>query len=648
MTRLSAQLALLSVAFAAQGAAGAAPTSDTRVYAARVPGGAVRVLTVVTDGAWPAGGLRIEDASGTVLVPHVEADSAAAQLDAASLNALRALQHRPAAGDPQARNSNAIILLRLLSDWAFARAAGAAIELPAGIHPGSIRVVLLTAAGAAATALAPVSVQEDAGPPPPTSLAGTAAPKGITLTWRAPARASGVPAFAYTVQRGAGAQHDALTLRPLVLTVVKPGEPFPFIDHAPPVEATVTYEVRLVDVLGVPSTAAAVALMSPDFEAGAPPPRLTASVSHGAVQLGWDLPPNSRATGLMVERAQLAAGPYEWLTPQGLSPQTTRFEDRNVLPGANYYYRVRAVTPGGALGAAPDPVHAQVLAPQALAAPQGLAAEVGTSRVVLTWKPVAGLDLAGYVVERRASASAPRWSRLNARLLPDSRYLDVIGPGAGGSFDYRVTAVASDEGHSPPSEALHVTLRDSEPPAPPVVLTASGAEGRVQIRFVPAAPAERTAQVALVRADSPAEAGLVIGAPVPAAAGVIEDTWVRAGQAYWYRLIAFDPSGNRSAESDAYSVRVGAVPLPTPKPPSVVYTAQPAPQVAISFEAPPAHVRAIVQVQLGDGAWRTVSGPTSENHAVDSAPPGPHATYRVVYVGESGGGGKPSDPASPR
>ena len=70
--------------------------------------------------------------------------------------------------------------------------------------------------------------------------------------------------------------------------------------------------------------------------------------------------------------------------------------------------------------------------------------------------------------------------------------------------------------------------------------------------------------------------------------------------------------------------------------------------MTISFEAPPPHVRALVQVQLEDGTWRSVAGPTADASALDLAPPGPHASYRIVYVGESGGGGKPSDAAAPR
>jgi hypothetical protein len=643
----AALLAALTLGVTAAALRAAPAGAASRVYAARTPGGAVRVL-LLTDGAWPAGGLRIEDTSGAVLVAHVAADpAAAAKLDAASQNALRALAHPLAATDPQARTAGTLLALRVLSDFDFARAGGMAAELPAGTRAAALRVVLLNADGTAATTLGPVQVAEDAGPPAAAALTAVAEARGVTLKWQTAAHASAVPAFAYTVERIAGGAHETLTLHPQLLTIDK-GIVNPFIDHAPPVETDVTYQLRLVDVLGVPSAPAVVQVNSPDFAAGAPPSGLAAKAARGVVTLTWSAPANSRASGLMVERSQLADGPYEWLTPKGLSPQTTRFEDHDVHPGASYYYRVRAVTPSGSLGAAPDPVQAQALAAAVLAAPQGLAAEVGTSQVVLTWNAVPGADLAGYIVERRANERSQRWSRLNSRLIPATRYLDLIGAGSGGGFEYRVTAVATDEGVSAPSAGLRVALRNTEPPAPPVVLGVSGAEGRVQIRFAAAEPAEKTAQVALLRADSAADAGLVVGAPVSATAGNIVDEWVHPGQAYWYRLVAFDKDGNRSAESDGYSVRVGAVTLKKPPAPAVAYAQQPAPQMTVTYQPPPPHVRVLVQVQVDDGHWRTIAGPTVEASAVDLAPPSAHASYRIVYVGEGGGGGQPSDAAAPR
>lgn len=649
MLVIDRRLLLLGLACAAWPAAFAAAAGAERAFAAAVSGGAVRVLVVVPDGPWPAGGVRIEDAGGAVLVPRVAPDPGAyAALDAASQGALAAFRSPSSATGVTAKTAGAVRTLRLLTDWTFARAAGAGVELPAGAHPQSVRVVLLGGDGQPVATVGPVAVQTDAGASPAPALTAEAGAAGVTLRWQTPTRADAVPAYGYVVERSDGTSSEPLMRHPQLLVVAKSGAATPFVDHAPPLEATLHYALRFVDVLGVPGAPATADVVSPDFAAGLPPTGQAAAAGKGVVTLSWAPPANPRTRGLVVERAQLVDGPFEMLTPDGLSPQTARFEDRQVLAGASYYYRVRAVMPSGAMGPAADPVRAQPLAAAAPGAPQGLVAVAGANQVSLTWQPVPGAALAGYIVERRANSAAPRWARLNTRLHPDAHFVDVVGPSAGGAFDYRVTAVAYDEGAGASSEVMHVSLLDSVPPPPPVVLATSGADGHVQVRFAAAEPVDRTAQVALLRADTPAEAGLVVGAPVPAGAGGIADDWVRGGQVYWYRLVAFDKAGNRGAETEAFQVRVAAANVPTPKPPTVAYVAQPAPRVTIAFDAPPPHVRVIVEVERDDGRWRTIDGPMTGTSAADLDPPSPHANYRLVYVGESGGSGVPSPVAAPK
>ncbi len=619
-----------------------------RVFAAAVPNGGVRVLVVVTDGAWPAGGLRIEDGNGSVLVAHVDSDRTAyADLDAGAQRAADNLAHAAAADGANAAASRAILALRLISDWTFARAAGAGMALPTGVHPHSIRVVLLGADGTPTATLGPVTVQQDHGGPAPRSLHATATPAGISLDWQAPTRPVSVPVYAYRVDRSAESEHDQLTRQPRLMSQGKPGQAITYADRAPPLDETLTYAVSLVDALGVAGTPATVSIYSSDFAAGSPPRHQIAKSGKGLVTLTWDPVANARTVGLIVERSQLAPGPYELLTPEGLSPQSTSFVDRQILPGAVYYYRVRAVMPNRLPGPAADPVRAQPLAQTPLSAPHGLAAQVGVSQISLRWNPVPGASVAGYIVERRAAASSPRWARLNTRLAPSAHYLDATGPSQGGSFDYRVTAVAADEGQSPPSAVLHVTLRDTTSPAAPAIVTASAADGRVQIHFRPAEPPQKTALVALLRSDSADERGLIVGAPVAASAGLIEDDWVRGGGVYWYRLVAFDKAGNRSGESRAIELRVAAASLPTPAPPQLVYISKPAPRVQLTFAAPPRHARVIVEVRRDDGRWQTIIGPMVGTAAVDLAPRDPHPAYRIVYVGDDGGAGVPSPAASP-
>ena len=646
---VSRRLAALALSAAALASGAAVAETTSRIFAAQVPGGAVRVLVVLSNGQWPAGGLRIEDGRGTVLAAHVERDAEGfAALDAGSRNALAAQQRLAVGGDAHARETSTILALRLLSDWNLARALGAAVELPAGLHPAAVRVVLLQTDGVAATTLGPVAVPSDAGPPAPAALRAEALPAGVKLQWQTAARSIAVPAYAYSVARGSGGAKETLTPRPELLTMRTPGAPSPYLDRTPPVGTTLSYEVRLIDVLGVASEPATVQVDSPDFEAGRPPSGQIAKSGRGFITLSWAAPANAHTSGLVVERSQLADGPYERLTPEGLAPNSMHFDDRQVLAGASYYYRVRAVTPSGGLGPAGDPIRAQALAAAALSAPAGLTAEAGISQIALHWSPVPGLSLAGYIIERRGDASTTRWARLNSRLLPEPHYLDVVGPSQGGGFDYRVTAVAADEGQSPPSAVLHVALVDSGTPSAPHVLSVSGADGHVQIHFAPAEPIAKTVQVALLRSESAQEDGLVVGAPVAAGAGVIGDDWVRGGEVNWYRLVAFDQNGQRSPTTDAYQIRVAGVNLPTPKAPAVSYAAEPAPRATLKFDPPPPHIRVLVEVESEDGHWKKVVGPLDGTSALDLNPPGPHANYRIVYVGESGGAGVASAAAAAR
>jgi len=614
----------------------------SHLYAAAVPGGAVRVLIVAPQGPWPAGGIRIEDERGAVLVPKLLPDAAlAATLDAASQSALTSLA-RMGAGGTDNRTLLGLLTLRLVSDWDFARAAGAAIELPAGTRPHALVAVLLNADASVAARIGPVAIVQDATPPAASSLHAEASAAGVSLSWQTPAQAEAVPVYAYQVERNSGAVQERLTLHPQLMTLQKNGVANPYMDHAPPLGLTLNYALALVDVLGIAGPATTTSLYSPDFEAGAPPGQLHAQGGRGLITLTWTPISSARSTGLVIERAQLVAGPYELLTPEGLNPKLARFEDHQVQAGANYYYRVRAVTADGTLGASGDPVHAAALAASPLGAPQGLSAEIGSSEVALHWQAVPGASLAGYIIERRASASAPRWARLNTRLLSQTTYLDAIGPSAGGSFEYRVTAVASDEGQSAPSASLKVALKDSTPPPAPRLIASSGAAGEVEIRFAPAEPLAKSAQVLLLRSESAEEEGLVIGAPVAAAAGLIRDTWVEGGQAYWYRLVALDAAGNRSALSEAFKVRVAAATLPLPAAPQAIYAKDPAPQVRLTFAPPPAHVRILVEVARADGTWRILQGPMEGTSAIDTDPPGAQGSYRIVYVADSGGPGRAS------
>ena len=183
--------------------------------------------------------------------------------------------------------------------------------------------------------------------------------------------------------------------------------------------------------------------------------------------------------------------------------------------------------------------------PQNPAAPpqvSGLAADVGQTRVRLTWNP-ANFPVAGYFVERHAisgPAGTENWVRLNSRVTPEPLYDDPIGLASGVNLEYRVVAVAFDNAEGPPSNTVPVALADRTVPEAPSITGASGADGKAQLNFVPALPAEKTAQFLVLRSGSDRDLGVVIGDPLPAAARQFTDLYTSPGERYWYRLVAVD------------------------------------------------------------------------------------------------------------
>jgi len=157
-------------------------------------------------------------------------------------------------------------------------------------------------------------------------------------------------------------------------------------------------------------------LYSPDFEAGAT--RAVARAGRSRTDHAHLDPDQQRtSTGLVIERAQLVAGPYELLTPEGLNPKLARFEDHQVQAGANYYYRVRAVTADGTLGASGDPVHAAGACGLATWRTSRTERRDRQQRGGAALASGARASLAGYIIAGGARARArARWARLNTRL----------------------------------------------------------------------------------------------------------------------------------------------------------------------------------------------------------------------------------------
>jgi hypothetical protein len=632
-----------------------AQEASGKMFAASDGKGHVYLFWFPPPSQWPAGGWRLSDSAGQVLVPQIKmADPAAMEpLSVEDRDIIQKLSSVFASPDAsqQRKQFLAILSLRAFSEPDFARALGLSWTLN-NVSAGSktYKVEGLDAAGKSTVQITSSSVdssQASTLPPAPDGVQAKGDRNGVSLFWNPPSD-NRQTIVAYAVERDGGGQSAAaVTAKPVVVGLRwDPKKPL-LMDRNAPANEMLTYRVFSVDVFGRRSEAASIRIFYPDFHALEPPDPVTATAGIGKIIVSWKAGNKPNLAGFVVERASLHAGPYEVLDAQALPPGTAQYEDTEVRGGTTYYYRVRAVNSRGDLGNPSSAAFAQAKNPDAPPKVAGLAADAGQTRVRLTWKPVA-FPIAGYFVERRATTGLPQpegWVRLNPRVTPEPQYDDYLGLTSNAKLEYRIVAVAFDNLEGPPSDSVAVAVMDRSLPSEPFITGANGAQGKANISFEPADPPEKTAQFLVLRSGRVDDIGLVIGDPLPGSARTFTDLYVSPGASYWYRLVAVDKNGNRSDPTRAVVVRVGPPPIPKPPSPTVQLVSAPFPHVLFQFGQVPAGLRIIVERRdTANGSWLRIAGPSPAATAVDnSAPPSRSAAYRISYVSADGTVGPPSD-----
>ncbi|MGB8010053.1 MAG: fibronectin type III domain-containing protein [Terriglobales bacterium] len=637
----------------------AAQENAGMIFAASDGKGHVSLFWFPPTSQWPAGGWKLSDSSGKLLVPQIKLGESAA-LEALSVEDRDTIQRLSsvfavADSSPQRKNLLAILSLRVFSEPNFARAMGLSWTLD-NVAAGSrtYRVEGLDASGKTIVQVTspPVdSAQASALPSAPDSVQAKVDRDGVSLFWNPPADNRQRSVVAYAVERDGGGQSAApVTAKPAVVGLRwDPKKPL-VLDRNAPANEMLTYRVFSVDVFGRRSEGSAIRIFFPDFHALEPPDPVTASAGVGKVVVSWKAANKPNLAGYVIERAFLHDGPYEALAAQPLPPSTAQYEDDEVRGGTTYYYRVRAVNSRGDLGNPSAAATAQPKNPGGPPKVEGLAADVGQTRVRLTWKPVA-YPVSGYFIERRALtglAQTENWVRLNSHVTPEPQYDDYLGLTSDTKMEYRILAVAFDNAEAPPSEAIQVQIADRSLPSEPSITGTSGADGKVTISFEPALPAEKTAQFLVLRSGRAEDLGVVLGDPLPASARTFTDSYVSAGNSYWYRLVAVDKSGNRSDPTRPVVVRVGPPAIPKPAALTLQTVNTPFPHVALQFPQVPAGFRVIVERQdQPNGPWLRIAGPMVASAASDNgAPPSKTFAYRISYIAANGAIGPPSDVVS--
>ncbi len=618
--------------------------------------GHVQLLWFPPASQWPAGGWRISDASGNVLIPKVVMGDSAAlgSLPIEDADTIRRLPDelgKPMFTQSQHQNFIGLLGIRAFSNVNYARALGLYADLPS-VSPGPRAYTIqgLDAQGipSGQPIVSPAvdSSQSTPLPPSPDSVQAKVDASGVSLSWNPPPENRALPAIACIVERNG----SSISVNPFVIGVKwDPKLPL-VVDRSVAPNTTVSYKIYAVDAFGRRSQPSSLSIFFPDFRALAPPTLVQAMASPGKIIVTWTTEQESNLAGYVVERSFMANGPWETLMTQALAPGTGQYEDDNLRGGTAYFYRVRAVGPRGDLGPPSFSATATPANPGGPPAVTGLAADAGQTRVRLTWTAVS-FPVAGYFIERSAvsgAAGTTNWVRLNSLANPEPQYDDYIGSASGAKLQYRVHAVALDNAEGPPSNVVQVALADRTLPGQPTITSVSGAGGKVVLSFDPAAPEERTAQFLVLRSGTATDQGLVLGDPLPGSARQFQDLYVSSGETYFYRLVAVDSAGNRSDVTDPVIVRVGLAAVPKPASPVVKVVSQPSPGVTLQFKTAPAGLSVVVERRDASAAgWLRVAGPLDATTYTDYSPAGnTQVSYRIAYVSVSGDEGDPSDPVA--
>jgi fibronectin type 3 domain-containing protein len=330
-----------------------------------------------------------------------------------------------------------------------------------------------------------------------------------------------------------------------------------------------TYSLSAVSACCVSQTPATITVHDTDHLAA--PTGLAVHQAGGAAALSWTA--SAGATSYDVFRASTSGGPWDQITPSGIS--TTTYTDYDVAPSNDYYYAIRAQsgTRVAALSAS-SMVH--------IDAPTGAAPTVTLSGPLVDAQ---GQTLSEGSKALSIHATEPSGAVLRLEIgLDDEPVLDQHQSCAAScDFDFGWTFTPSE--YDDGAHVLSVTATDAlgkqftqelsvlvNATAPDQIehLAATQNATAVLLQWEPAY-AQDLADYQLQRAEG--DADFVTVQTIAATSHQATDSTVAAGRSYRYRVIGRDQTGNTSEPSDAVGISFGGAAVTAP----TGLTATPAP-----------------------------------------------------------------------
>ncbi|MDZ7364066.1 MAG: fibronectin type III domain-containing protein [candidate division KSB1 bacterium] len=285
----------------------------------------------------------------------------------------------------------------------------------------------------------------------------------------------------------------------------------------------------------------------PDIPAA--PSGLTATaVSNTQINLSWT-DNSSNESGFKIERKLTSGITFTQIAT--VSANVTSYSSTGLSASTSYTYRVRAFNTGGNSGYSNQASATTLINPPA--APSSLTATaVSNSQINLTWTDNATTET-GFKIERKIGASG-MYAQIDS---VDANVTTYSNTGLTGNTEYyyRVRAKNAGGNSAYSNEANATTLQD--PPAAPSGLTATAiSNSQIDLAWTDNSDNENGFKIEIKVGASGTYTQL---ATTSANVVTYSSTGLEAGTEYFYRVLAFNGTGN-----SAFSNEANATTLPEP------------------------------------------------------------------------------------
>ena len=407
-----------------------------------------------------------------------------------------------------------------------------------------------------------------------------------------------------------------------------------YIDNTVATGQTYYYSVSSLNGAGTSATSNEVSVTTGRVTVPIPsgPTNLTATtVSGNQINLTW----TDNATNEAGYRVQRRPGNApSWVEVGTVGANSNLYQDNTVNPGNTYSYRVIAFNESGDSTPSNEVAISTILPPSA---PSNLRVTLTSGTIAsLTWTDNSNNE-SGFRIWRRVGGSGV-FSDIGTVGQNVISQLD-IGLATATTYTYRITSFNS-AGESASSNEFSVITPESQsspPPAPTGLTAIADAPNRVRLNWVDISDNESgfriRRRIGLNGAFT--EIGLV-GSNV----NLFTDNSVLPSSTIFYRVVAFNASGNSTESNEARAVTPAIIESPPTAPSDLVATANSATQVTLTWTDNSTDEQGFrIERQSADrGSW-TVVGTVTANISVMQNSGLSGATnyfYRAVAFNSSG------------